>query len=47
KDIILDNENTDDINDNNELDNENNNKIEENNIDNRLQIAINKIDQWI
>src|SRR6185437_13832712 len=47
EDIIFDNENTDDINDDNELDDENNNKTEENNIDNRLQIAINNIDQWI
>jgi len=47
EDIIFDNENTDDINDDNELDDENNNETEENNIDNRLQIAINNIDQWI
>ncbi|KAF0476775.1 hypothetical protein F8M41_024321 [Gigaspora margarita] len=47
EDIILNNENTDDINDDDELDDENNNEMEENNIDNRLQIAINNINQWI
>ncbi|CAG8742669.1 27976_t:CDS:2, partial [Racocetra persica] len=43
---ILDNENTNENDDNNLEEKENNNETEEN-IDNKLQIAVNTIDQWI